>query len=453
MRWICLAYSACVVLGLGACTQGTSQSGNALPAARSANSNAAVSRSSSSAPISHVIIVIQENRSFDNLFATFPGAEGTTTGKLHNGTTIQLKARKLESKMVLNNSWPAFVTDYDKGKMDGFDLVWVDEHQCTCAYQYVKPSQIKPYWSMAKQYVLADHMFPTQASGSFTAHLDLIRGDTKINSYESLIDFPQHGPWGCDAAPGITTSLLTDTQQYLYLEGPFPCFTFQTMRDLLDAKSVSWKYYTPSIKTHGGDIWNAFDAIQQVRNGSEWGTNVTWPETNIFTDISSGTLPAVSWIVPDGQNSDHPAQQNWGIKKDTGPSWVAQVVNAVGESAYWNSTAIVIVWDDWGGFYDHVAPPQLDYTGLGFRVPMIVVSPYAKAGYVSHTQYEFGSILKFVEDTFSLGSLGTSDSRATSIGDVFNFKKPARRFEPIEAQYSKSYFLHEKPSNMPVDTN
>ncbi len=190
--------------------------------------------------------------------------------------------------MVLNNSWPAFVTDYDNGKMDGFDLVWVNEHQCTCAYQYVKPSQIKPYWSMAKQYVLADHMFPTQASGSFTAHLDLIRGDTKINSYESLIDFPPHGPWGCDAAPGIKTSLLTDTQEYLYLEGPFPCFTFQTMRDLLDAKSVSWKYYTPSIKTHGGDIWNPFDAIQDVRNGSEWGTNVTWPETTIFTDISSG---------------------------------------------------------------------------------------------------------------------------------------------------------------------
>ena len=330
MRWIGFAYSACVVLGLSACTQGSSPSGSALPAA---SSNSAVSRSSSSGQISHVIIVIQENRSFDNLFATFPGAEGTTTGKLHNGTTIPLKARKLESKMVLNNSWPAFVTDYDNGKMDGFDLVWVNEHQCTCAYQYVKPSQIKPYWSMAKQYVLADHMFPTQASGSFTAHLDLIRGDTKINSYESLIDFPPHGPWGCDAAPGIKTSLLTDTQEYLYLEGPFPCFTFQTMRDLLDAKSVSWKYYTPSIKTHGGDIWNPFDAIQDVRNGSEWGTNVTWPETTIFTDISSGKLPAVSWVVPDGQNSDHPAQQAWGIKKDTGPSWVAQIVNAVGQSS------------------------------------------------------------------------------------------------------------------------
>ncbi len=450
MRWIGFAFSACAVLGLSACTQGSSPSGNSLPDARS---NSAVLRPLSSGQISHVIIVIQENRSFDNLFATFPGAEGTTTGKLHDGTTIPLKARKLENKMVLNNSWPAFVTDYDNGKMDGFDLVWVNEHQCTCAYQYVKPSQIKPYWSMAKQYVLADHMFPTQASGSFTAHLDLIRGDTKINSYASLIDFPPHGPWGCDAAPGIKTSLLTDTQEYLYLEGPFPCFTFQTMRDLLDAKSVSWKYYTPSIKTHGGDIWNPFDAIQQVRNGSEWGTNVTWPETTIFTDISSGTLPAVSWVVPDGQNSDHPAQQAWGIKKDTGPSWVAQIVNAVGQSSYWNSSAIVVVWDDWGGFYDHVAPPQLDYTGLGFRVPMIVVSPYAKAAYVSHTQYEFGSILKFVEDTFSLGSLGTSDSRATSIGDVFNFKGPVRRFKPIEAEYSKSYFLREKPSNMPVDTN
>ncbi len=128
-------------------------------------------------------------------------------------------------------------------------------------------------------------------------------------------------------------------------------------------------------------------------------------------------------------------------------------MNAVGQSSYWNSSAIVVVWDDWGGFYDHVAPPQLDYTGLGFRVPMIVVSPYAKAAYVSHTQYEFGSILKFVEDTFSLGSLGTSDSRATSIGDVFNFKSRARKFKPIEAEFSKSYFLHEKPSNMPVDTN
>jgi phospholipase C len=113
----------------------------------------------------------------------------------------------------------------------------------------------------------------------------------------------------------------------------------------------------------------------------------------------------------------------------------------------------VVVWDDWGGFYDHVAPPQLDYTGLGFRVPLLVISPYAKTGYVSHTQYEFGSILKFVEQTFNLGSLGTTDVRATSIGNVFSFGKGPRTFKPVATKYSRSYFEHERPSNMPVDTN
>jgi phospholipase C len=225
------------------------------------------------------------------------------------------------------------------------------------------------------------------------------------------------------------------------------------MRDLLDAKGVSWKYYTPNIKTHGGDLWNAFDAIKQVRYSSEWSKNVSSPETNIFNDISAKKLPAVSWVIPDGQNSDHPAQQKWGITKDTGPSWVAQIVNAIGQSSYWQSSAVIVVWDDWGGWYDHVPPPQLDYTGLGFRVPMLVASPYAKPGYVSHTQYEFGSILKFLEQTFGLGSLGTTDVRATSIGDVFDFGKPGRKFKIIPAEYSKSYFEQERPSNMPVDTN
>ncbi len=112
-----------------------------------------------------------------------------------------------------------------------------------------------------------------------------------------------------------------------------------------------------------------------------------------------------------------------------------------------------MTWDDWGGWYDHEPPPQLDYTGLGFRVPMLVISPYAKPGYVSHTQYEFGSILKFVEDTFSLGRLGTTDVRATSIADSFNFKQKRRAFSPIAAKYSQSFFRHQRPSNLPVDTN
>jgi len=441
-----LSIVAFMITGLCACSQNRASIGGIPTTEQSAVSH-------TTQKISHVIIMVQENRSFDNLFATYPGADGATQGKIHTGGTIPLKKKKLENGLDFNNSWLAFGVDYDKGKMDGFDLVYVNGHRCYCAYQYVNPKQIGPYWSIAKQYVLADHMFATQASGSFTAHQDLIRGGTELNSSESIIDFPTDGPWGCDAPPGVKTTLLTSSDKYLRNQGPFPCFTWNTMRDLLDAKGVSWKYYTPNIHTHGGDLWNGFDAIKQVRYGSEWTANISSPETNIFSDITAGKLPEVSWVIPDGQNSDHPAQQQWGITTDTGPAWVAQVVNAVGQSPYWNSSVVVVTWDDWGGFYDHVAPPQLDYTGLGFRIPMLIVSPYAKPGYVSHTQYEFASILKFVEETFGLGSLGTTDVRANSIGDVFQFHKRPRPFAPIPASRSRAYFEHERPSHMPVDTN
>ena len=136
------------------------------------------------------------------------------------------------------------------------------------------------------------------------------------------------------------------------------------------------------------------------------------PQPNIFTDISNKKLPAVSWITPNGVNSDHPATGS-----DTGPSWVASIVNAVGKSPYWDSTAVVILWDDWGGFYDHVAPPEpRDWQGgPGFRVPMLIVSPYVKP-HVEHTEYEFGSVLRFIEDNWSLGTLGKNDANSRSIG-------------------------------------
>jgi phospholipase C len=445
-RWNYFVLLAFLANGLVACSEGASPSFRSLPPMKS------IAQVRGHQYIKHVIIVIQENRSFDNLFATYPGADGATTGQIKTGEVIPLVETNLESPLVLNNSHLAFLVDYDGGKMDGFNLVWVNEHSCTCAYQYVKKGSIRPYWSMAKQYVLADHMFATQSSGSFTGHQDLIRGDSALSSSTSLIDFPTSEPWGCDSPVGTTTTILTSSGQYLPNQGPFPCLKYSTLRDLLDAKRVSWKYYTPTIVDHGGDVWNGFDAISAVRYGPEWTTNISSPETNIFKDIEVNKLAAVSWVIPDGQNSDHPAQQPWNISTDTGPSWVAQIVNAVGQSRYWDSTAIVITWDDWGGWYDHVAPPQLDYTGLGFRVPMIVVAPYAKTGYVSHTQYEFGSILRFVEDTFGLGRLGTTDTRAASIANVFDFAQAPRRFVPIRAKYPKSFFEHQRPSNIPVDT-
>jgi len=402
----------------------------------------------------HIVILIQENRSFDNLFATYPGADGTTTGKTHDGKTIPLRAADLESEISPNNGYkPYWLRDCNAGKtqvcmMNGFDTVPIGRIPGTYVYRYVQPAQIRPYWDLAKQYVLSDHTFQTQGSGSFTAHQDLIRGGTEISSSQSLIDFPSDYPWGCTAPAGTVTTLITAQNRYLAGQGPFPCLSYDTLRDLLDNGQISWRYYTPATGNFAGNLWNAFDAISAVRSGPEWGTNVISPETEVFTDIGRDTLPAVSWVIPDFQNSDHPADNS-----DTGPSWVTQVVNAIGESPAWSTTAILIVWDDWGGWYDHVPPPGTHrFGGLGFRVPLLAVSPYARAGYVSHAQYEFGSIIRFVEENWDLGSLGTTDKTSASfVHDFFDFSQQPRSFVPIAAQYSREYFLHQKPSRRPVD--
>jgi phospholipase C len=396
----------------------------------------------------HVVILIQENRTFDNLFATFPGADGTTLGKTHNGT-LRLRKSDLDSPISPNNGYRYWIRDYNKGHMNGFDRVPIGKTPGTYVYQYVDPSQIRSYWDVAKQYVLSDHTFQTEGSGSFTAHQDLIRGGTEIGASENLIDFPTQQPWGCDAPAGTVTTLITAGNRYLTDQGPFPCLDYRTLRDTLDAKGLSWRYYSPVVgQGIGGNLWNAFDAIAAVRHGSEWSTNQASPETKVFTDITRDSLPAVSWVVPDFQNSDHP-----GGNTDTGPSWIAQVVNAIGQSPAWKSSAIIIVWDDWGGWYDHVRPPgALRYGGLGFRVPMMVVSPYAKRGYVSHNQYELGSIVRFVEDNWNLPRLGTTDTRAADfVDDFFDFSQQPRSFVPIGAKYSKEFFMHQRPSNRPVD--
>jgi phospholipase C len=450
-----------LVAALTACGS-PSQSG-ALPAG-SAFSAKAVPHASSQ--IKHVVIMIQENRSFDNLFATFPGVDGATYGyylkKVKGGgyvrTKIALKQQPLAGGLDFNHGWQYYVGDYDNGNMDGFNLEGYNGNNPagTRMYQYANPADVQPYWSLAQQYAVADEMFQTQGSGSFTAHQDLIAGATAgtWNSITgSLVDYPSGNKfWGCNAPSGTTTTILTTSLQYLKGQGPFPCLTYPTgtLRDLLDAKGVSWKYYTPKYTANtSGALWNAFAAIDAVYHGPEWKTNISMPETNIFSDITNSQLPAVSWLIPDQVNSDHPHLNG----QDNGPSWVASVINAIGTSNYWNSTAVVVVWDDWGGFYDHRPPPSRDNAGgLGFRVPMLVVSPYVPAGTIAHTQYEFGSVLKFVEQTFGLGSLGTTDARATSIGNIFKFKMMPRTFHLIKVQRSRAYFMHEPPSNAPVDT-
>jgi phospholipase C len=379
-----------------ACGSAGSGSSIALPQ----NANVPIGESGTT-PIQHIVVIVQENRSFNNLFAQFPGATGTITGKekIGKGKTakvqsIALTQASLEDKGNLNHLYKSYKIAYDDGKMDAFNRIIFETNgqmEGNKPYQYVQQSDIKPYWDMASQYALANKMFQTQGSGSFTAHQDLIRGGTEINAQgDSLIDDPDNSKaWGCDSPQGTKTSLING-MKYEHNHGPFPCTksfpssgtNYATLRDLLDTKGVSWKYYVPQLTYYqAGAIWNAFDVIAPVRYGSEWGTNVDWPEKNVLKDIPNGHLPAVSWVIPDESNSDHPGYAN-----DTGPSWVSSVVNAVGESTYWNSTAIVVLWDDWGGFYDPVAPPKRDKQGgPGFRVAAIVISPYAISGDVSQT--------------------------------------------------------------------
>jgi phospholipase C len=193
-------------------------------------------------------------------------------------------------------------------------------------------------------------------------------------------------------------------------------------------------------------MWSAFDAIAPVRYGYEWATNVVSPETRVLSDINNGYLANMTWVVPDMKNSDHSSSLS-----ASGPDWVASIVNAIGRSKFWKSTAIVVVWDDSGGWYDHVPPPQLDYDGLGNRVPMIVISPYARRGYVSHTQYEFGSILKLAEERFGLPPLAASDRRANGLLDCFDFARPPRPFTPIGVHITTAQFENETPSLRPPD--
>jgi phospholipase C len=430
--------------------------------------------------ISHVIVIVQENRSFENFFAGYPGANAPMYGcigpggQLHKAPAPAQPRRGTGSGCPpsdqqvplhpitfngpdLRHDWYSAITSYDNGKMDDF---WRFGQQSGIysAYAYVQQSLIQPYWTMANQYVLADAMYPTEFGGSFTGHLTLVAGTDSI-SYRptrSEVDFPS-AVGDCDAPPGTTTSYVNTDRNVHRFQGPFPCFTqFNTMAEVLDKARVSWRYYVDKRRDAG--LWSPFEAIKYVRYGRDWDRKIVVPETQVLNDASQGKLASVSWVTPSKPNSDHP-----GDKSPLGPSWVASVVNAIGESPYWNSSAIIVLWDDWGGWYDNANPPDLDYRGLGIRVPCLIISPYAREtspsqpGYVSHTQYEFGSILKFIEEAYNLPYIGSAekgytDERANPLDDSFDFTQPPRPFVPISSKHSKSYFLHQRPSQEPVDT-
>jgi len=388
--------------------------------------------------IQHVVIIVQENRSFDNLFQGYPGADTVSSGKNSHGQTIPLVPIPLERKYIIDHSFAAHKAAYDKGKMDGFDLEQSSGGPPNPEYVYVPHTETQPYFDIATEFVVGDHMFTSHVDESFVSHQYIIAGQA-----QSAVDLPSGWPWGCDG--GSSDTALTLTKQRTYGPPEVVCFDYQTLGDELDKKKLTWRFYTTMEESSGGE-WSGYQAIHHIRYGPDW-ANVITPQTQFFTDIKAGKLSTVTWITPTYPNSDH---VNTGGKG--GPQWVATLINAIGESKFWDTSAVFVMWDEWGGLYDHVPPPTIDYDGLGMRVPLLVVSPYAKQKYVSHVQYEHGSILRFVEDQFGLGQLAASDRRANSPAtDCFDFSKPARAFVPIKTSLDERYFMAQPYDGRPPD--
>lgn len=424
-----------MLFAVAGCVPGThltrAPADNVIPFAKDAK-NAAQS------PIKHVVFVIQENRSFNNLFMGYPGATTASFGYDAHGRKIRLRPYPLAVAWDPGHNAASFFAACDgTGNLPGTDCTmdgWNRENNTQNTpkngpYSYVSRSDVEPYWDIAGEYVLADRMFSSNLDGSFISHQYVVA------AYASrAVDYPG-GPWGCEG--GKTDTVPTLRADRTLGKRIRACFDNPTIASEADAAGMSWRFYAGSVPGNGG-LWSAYQADHAIYDGADWGTDVINPPAQFLTDVAKGKLANVTWITPTWSTSDHPSQD-----ATDGPAWIASIVDAVGTSKFWNSTAIFIMWDDWGGFFDPVKPVFEDYDGLGFRVPLLIVSPYAKQGSVTHVRYETASVLRFIEDNFDLRTLAKSDARANDPADdpaAFDFSQSPRKFKKIRGSLPSSYW-------------
>lgn len=363
--------------------------------------------------IQHFVFIVKENRSFDTYFGTFePPPYGTTTATISTGEVVPLGHSPDALPRDLGHTGGGIFTALDWGRMDEFDIsLGCSLNGDDLCLTQLTQADIPNYFSYATNFVLADQMFSSIASASFPNHLYTV-GATSGGAFNN----PSGGDmvWGCDSNSSTTVQTMNLNGD---LFNQFPCFDFQTLADSLQSAGVSWTYYSPG-QDQSGYQWNALDAINHIRNGPLWNTNIA-PDTQFVTDAQAGNLPAVSWLVTAESNSEHPPHSSC-----AGENWTITQINAVMNGPDWNSTAIFVVWDDFGGFYDHYPPPASpDEYPVGPRVPMLIVSPFAIPGYISHTPYEFSSLLKIVEERYQLAPLTDRDADANDMLDSFNFNQ------------------------------
>ncbi len=371
--------------------------------------------------INHVVFLIKENRTYDNMFGAFNPKYGTKICRLSTGQVVPAGRAPDRYEHDITHGWANALYGMDGGKMDRFDLIGLggadsgnmNGDLLTC--RQFTAADIPNYFAYARYFTLAANMFSSLHGPSFPNHLYTIAADSF-----GVLDNPFHlantHSWGCD---GPNTEEDLEQVRVLQSNGviglQFPCFSgVPTMAQTLDNAGVSWKYYAPP-SSDPGYIWSIFNAISDVRNGPDW--NKVVDTSNFIADAQAGTLPAVSWVITPFWQSEHPDASTCAGENAT----VTELNALMNNPTLWASTAVFVVWDDFGGDYDHVAPPQPDIYGFGPRVPFMVISPYARKGHISTTQYEFTSVLKFIEERFGLPALGTRDANANDITDSFNF--------------------------------
>ena len=395
------------------CATSNSQSGN------SANGLQGIHK------IQHVVIIMQENRSFDSYFGTYPGADGIP---MKNGVpTVCVPDPKTKQCVkpyhdpsVINtgggHGLGAALTDLDGGKMDGFVEVQQYAVQTYCQHNddpncvqgmmgqqpdvmgYHDRSQILNYWAYADNFVLQDHMFEPIASWSMPVHLWMVS--------EWSAKCTSHDPMSCTTELDKPDSIVLGVKPY-----KTPVFSWTDLTYLLYKNNVSWTYYVapgtqPDCENDEAvacppkpqsnvtpEIWNPLPYFDTVHQDEQ--LNDIQQLSNFYTAAKNGTLANVVWIVPNDKTSEHPP-----ASITVGQTYVTGLINAIMQGPDWSSTAIFLAWDDWGGFYDHVVPPHVDDNGFGFRVPALVISPYAKKGFIDHQTLSFDSYVKFIEDDF-----------------------------------------------------
>jgi phospholipase C len=360
--------------------------------------------------IKHVFVIVEEGHSFDNYFATFPGADGIDPSKVivpvdprsAGGKTIGLQQIGNDGASPLASDLATARKAYNGGRMNGFAAAQTANRKAAgVGLGYYSPAQVDPYWQLAKNYTLMDHFFSSAMGGSIDNHLYLVAGQTV-----PAADLKKAGG-----------------------------YTIPTIFDRLDEKGLSWRayirHYDSTLNYHRVGTYASFipqvvrvpmlNMPSIVDNPSRF-ADLT-DQSNLFRDLrSEATTPAVSYIYPSGDSERAPDPISLGQQR------VASIISAIQRSPAWSSSAIVLTWSDWGGYYDHVRPPQVDSHGYGFRVPTIVISPYARTGFVDHTATDFSSILSFIESTYGLAPLSSRDAKAAGLSEAFDFSR-----KPVEA--------------------